>query len=456
MSDTIAAIATGNVISAVGIIRLSGPEAITVVEKLFKPISGRPISSYPDRLLVFGRLCASDGRTLDNCLCTVSRAPRSYTGEDTAELQCHGSPVVLRCALDSLLFAGARPAAAGEFTKRAFINGKTDLIRAEAIVDLIEARTEEAAKNAAGQLGGAVSRKISDICDSLTDVVSHFYAVVDYPEEDIEPFLMSRCTEVLKNARTELLKLTAGARRGRVMTSGIKAAIIGKPNAGKSSVLNALLGFDRSIVTDIPGTTRDTVEERLIFGGLPLRLIDTAGLREPAGPEERFGIERTYGAAKDADLAIAVFDGSTEVCDEDARTLAAAGGAAKSVALINKDDLPRADDYSFLESRFDAVCAVSAALGSGFDCLEKAIAALFPRDESVPPGEILTNARHMYAADRALESVTAALEAAGEGLSPDIILTEAENSIAALGEFLGKNIREDITDRIFSRFCVGK
>ena len=456
MSDTIAAAATGNTVSAIGIIRLSGPEAITIAEKLFEPASGKPLSSYSDRLLVNGRLCGNDGRTLDNCLAVISRAPRSYTGEDTAEFHCHGSPVVLRCALDNIFSAGARPAAPGEFTKRAFLNGKTDLVQAEAIPDLLEAQTEEAAKNAAGQIGGAISRKISAIYTGMADAASHYYAVLDYPDEDIEPFHTDRFIEVFRAAENELRKLAAGFERGKIMTAGVKAAIIGRPNAGKSSVLNALLGFDRSIVTDMPGTTRDTVEEKLVFGGVLFRLIDTAGLREPKDKAESIGIERTREAAKDAGLVIAVFDGSVPFCDEDAETVITAGQAPRSLALINKSDLPQAAGFETLGSRFDAVCAVSALTGEGFDAAEKATALLFPSDFPVPSGEILTNHRQADAVNRAVEFAAAALEAAIKGMTPDVILTEAEGSVAALGELLGKNIREDIVSRIFSRFCVGK
>jgi tRNA modification GTPase len=455
MPDTIAAVATGANLSAIGIVRLSGPDAIAVVDRVFRPQNGKTMSRTPDRLLVYGSLLDCRGRVLDLCLCTVSRAPRRYTGEDTAELQCHGSPTVLREALSSLFAGGARQALPGEFTKRAFLNGRMDLTQAEAVVDIIEAETLEAAVNAAGQLGGAVWKKTEAIYSKLVDITSHYHAVIDYPDEDIEPFEMMSYAGELKGAAEELRRLGRSYERGRVLNRGLPAAIVGRPNAGKSSLLNALLGYERAIVTDVPGTTRDTIRERAVLGGVLLELTDTAGLRESADPVERLGVKRAKDAARDAELVLAVFDGSEEFTREDAEAAAAARAAGRGIAVINKQDLPQKLDEAALGDGFDAVCRVSALDGTGLESVDRAVAALFPVPEE-PAGEILTNERQAEAVASALCSVEAALSALEQGVTPDAVLTETEAAMAALGGLTGRTLREDVTARIFSRFCVGK
>ena len=278
MSDTIAAVATGGSVSAIGIVRVSGSLSAPLMDALFRPADGKAMSQHRDRQLVYGTLLDRNGRTLDLCLCTLSRAPRSYTGEDTAELQCHGSPVVLRAALEALFALGARQAEAGEFTKRAFLNGRMDLTQAEAVVDIIDAETPLAARNAASQLGGAISRRTEEIYRHLTHICSHYHAVLDYPDEDIPPFTLAEYAAVLDASIRSLEQLLATFSRGQFLEKGVRTAILGRPNAGKSSLLNALLGYERAIVTDIPGTTRDTLSERCLLGGVALRLTDTAHL----------------------------------------------------------------------------------------------------------------------------------------------------------------------------------
>lgn len=452
MSDTIAAVSTGMQVSAIGILRLSGDKAINIVDKLFIPRSGKKMSESEDRKLVFGSLCDLDGQTLDICLCTISRAPHSYTGENTAELQCHGSPAVLRAALDAVFALGARQALPGEFTKRAFLNGRMDLTSAEAVADIIDAETAEAAKNAAGQLGGAISRRIDKIYNFLTDLSSHYHAVLDYPDEDIEDFTLESYKAELHAAIAELRRLADSYSGGKLLHGGIPAAIIGRPNAGKSSLLNAVLGYDRAIVTNIPGTTRDTIEEKLRLGGVLLRLTDTAGLRETDDEIERLGVMRSHEAMENAELVIAVIDGSGEVTAEDEEIIRCAEKAPHAVVAVSKSDLGK---IAVLPETTLPVVELSSMTGEGLEKLAEVIKTLFPMPDA-PAGEILTNARQAEAVDRALAALTAAYDALLQGCTPDIVLTEAEGAMSALGELSGKTVREDVTNRIFERFCVGK
>ena len=448
-SDTIAAIATGPVLSAIGIVRISGPETLPVLDRVFSPLSGPAMSRRPDRKLILGRLSAADGGVLDICLATVSRGPNSYTGEDTAELQCHGSPVVLRQALESLFAAGARQARAGEFTRRAFLNGRLDLTQAEAVIDLIDAETPKAAENAAAQLDGAVSRRTENIYRELAAICSHYHAVLDYPDEDIEPFALEGYRATLAAAAENLGRLQATFRRGSILKNGVSCAILGRPNVGKSSLLNALLGYDRAIVTDIPGTTRDTIEEKAVVGGVLLRLSDTAGLRQTEDAVERLGVERSRLAADAAELVLAVLDGSRPLAPEDEQVLAAAKAAPRAIVIRNKADLEQAWD------REDAI-ALCARTGEGLPALELAVQKLFPPEDTAPVGEVLTNPRQTEAVARALDYVLAAEEAMNAGITPDAVLTEIEGALNALGELSGRVVREDITNGIFARFCVGK
>ena len=453
--DTIAAVATGGVVSAIGILRLSGSRAVEIADEVFRPDDGKKMSAHGDRRLVFGKLLDAEGEVLDICLCTISHAPNSYTGENTAELQCHGGPVLLRTALECLFAHGARQALAGEFTKRAFLNGRMDLTRAEAVIDLIDAETPLAARNAAGQLAGAVSRRADAVYDALTDICSHFHAVLDYPDEEIPPFTLHEYADTLTAAADDLRTLLDTFRRGHILEKGVRTAIVGKPNAGKSSLLNALLGYDRAIVTEIPGTTRDTLSERCTLGGVPLRLTDTAGLRDAEDAVEKLGVERAVAATKDAELVLAVFDLSRAWSEEDEKTLALAEAAEVRFAVLNKCDLPRVLDTARLEGRFDAVLTLSAKEGRGLSALEGAVAEAFPMPAAAA-GEILTNARQADAVSRALDALCAASEAMEAGVTPDAVLTECERAMAALAELTGRSVREDVTQKIFSRFCVGK
>lgn len=455
MSDTIAAIATAQVPSAIGILRLSGEDTCTILDGVFCPKNGKPMSVQSGRKMVYGDLLDSEGRVIDNALCVLFRAPHSYTGEDCAEIHCHGSPVVLNEGLSALFAKGARQAKGGEFTQRAFLNGRMDLIQAESVIDLIDAETAEAARNAVGQLSGTLSRTVDEIYEGLMAIVSRFYAVVDYPDEDIEDVQREDMLDTLRNSENKLQELLATFSRGKLLKLGVPTVILGKPNAGKSSLLNALLGYDRAIVTDVAGTTRDTVEEKVRLDHVLLRLIDTAGIRETADSVEKIGVERSRDAARQSSLALLVLDGSAPMDAEDEAAIAVAKEVANLVVIVNKADLPRKIDIGRLADRFDNVISLSAKTGEGLTTLTDHITSLYPTGTTAQ-GELLTNARQADAVSRALNAIREARSALRIGMTPDVVLSDAENALSALGELNGKSIREDLVATIFSRFCVGK
>lgn len=451
MSHIIAAVSTGRQVCAIGIIRMSGAGCIAAAEQVFQPLNGK-LSDAPNRKLVMGTLSDAQGRVIDQCMAVCCRGPHSYTGEDTVEFHCHGSPAVLSAGLDALYRAGARPAQRGEFTKRAFLNGKLDLTQAEAVIDLIEADTADAAANAAGQVGGVLQRKLNPIYDALTDLCSHFHAVLDYPDEDIEDFGLENYADTLRSSAKDLYAILKTYGQGCILRQGVTTAIVGKPNVGKSSLLNALAGFDRAIVTEIPGTTRDTVEESVMVGSTRLRLIDTAGIRETSDAVEAIGVQRSKEALEKADLVIFVCDGSKPLTEED-REIMNLCLDSPAIALINKSDLGSAVAPS--ELPFMTIIPVSMKDRTGLDqftdCVDDLFAGELPCD-----GSILTNARQYDACRRAYEAMLESLKGLQLGLTPDAVLTDIETAMEAMGEVTGATVREDITARIFERFCVGK
>lgn len=453
MSDVICAVSTGSAISAIGIIRLSGDGCLDVADKVFCRIDRKSLSAMENRKLYLGSLSDRKGRTIDQCMAVYSRAPHSYTGEDTVEFHCHGSPAVLAAGLEALYVAGARPAQRGEFTKRAFLNGQLDLTQAEAVIDLIEADSADAAANAAGQVGGRLQQQLAPVYSTLTDLCSHFHAVLDYPDEDIEDFGLERYEGALKECLAVLYKLSATYGQGRILRNGVSAAIVGKPNVGKSSLLNALAGYERVIVTEVAGTTRDTVEETVMVGRTKLRLIDTAGIRTTEDRIEAIGVERSRQAAENADLVIFVCDGSAPLDGEDRAVIEAVCEHDNAIALINKCDLGSC--IAPAELPFMSIIEVSAQTGEGLELFQDLVDEMYATDLPCD-GSLLTNARQYDALRRAHTAMTHALYSLKNRLTPDAVLLDIEEAMEAMGEVTGATVREDITARIFERFCVGK
>ena len=453
MSSVIAAVSTGNQVSAIGILRLTGDGCAQVAGKIFALNSGLPLWEAPNRKLVLGTLKDAKGRTIDQCMAVYTRAPHTYTGEDTVEFHCHGSPAVLAEGLNALFAAGAVPAKRGEFTKRAFLNGQLDLTQAEAVIDLIEAETADAAANAAGQVGGRLQKKLFPIYQDLVDLCSHFHAVLDYPDEDIEDFGLDSYSSSLRNNAKSLYALLQTYGQGRILKQGVAAAIVGKPNVGKSSLLNALAGYERVIVTEIAGTTRDTVEETVMLGSTRLRLIDTAGIRQTDDRIEAIGVNRSKEAMEKADLVLYVCDGSEPLTQEDQQVIEACMDVENAIALINKSDLGSVVLPSDLP--FVYVIPICTKTGEGLDQLADVVDMLFA-NETPCDGSILTNPRQFDAIRRAYEAMLSALQGLKLGQTPDAVLTDVEAAMEAMGEVTGNTVREDITARIFERFCVGK
>jgi tRNA modification GTPase len=448
---TIAALATPPLSGALGIIRISGCKAFSLASSVFFAKNGLPPAKWKTRCLITGSVVV-DGALLDEGLAVRMVAPYSYTGEDTVELHLHGSIPTLRAVLEALYKAGAAPAAPGEFTRRAFLHGKLSLSQAEAVADLVSAETRDAARNAAGQLSGRVGRVFTEGYDILAGLLARFYAAVDYPEEDIVP---GEPVELLQAVLSSLETLLETAGKGSLLREGLRCSILGKPNVGKSSLLNAFVGHERAIVSPIPGTTRDTLEETVTVGGVKLRIADGAGIRETRDSIETEGVSRVRGMAEQAELLLVVLDGSEPMDDED-RTVLDLARDRTCLVLINKLDLPQKLEREQIEAAFLHVLPISAKTGQGLGAVYSTLRRLYETGDTLCDGSVLTNERQADAIRRTADAVRSALDGLREGVTPDAVLAELERALACVGELTGRRVREEIIDEIFSKFCVGK
>ncbi|MDR1559814.1 MAG: tRNA uridine-5-carboxymethylaminomethyl(34) synthesis GTPase MnmE [Clostridiales bacterium] len=450
MNETIAAVSTPAGRGGIGIVRICGSEALRIAAEFFILKHKKPIKPYTIR---YGFIY-DGGLPIDEALLSYMKAPRSYTALDTVEINCHGGYAVVQKALGLALKAGARLAEPGEFTKLAFLNGRIDLSQAEAVMDIINAESDYALASAARQLSGSVKNRISSLRDEILDVQALIEVSVDYPEyEDADRTVI---IERLSGISDKLTNMAAFANLGRALAHGVKTAIVGRPNTGKSSLLNALLERERAIVTEIPGTTRDVLSEKLHVGSLILDLMDTAGLRQSADSIERLGIERTLACASEADLILWILDASCEMNEDDLAVWEIIRGYRRVIGVLNKSDLPPIWDTDGMAARFGIpFFNVSARYLYGLDSVKEHIINLFAAGD-ITSGDALTAERHKQAAERAAASLQNAAEAAGAGLPDDLISMDLTEAVSALGEITGENAGGDLIDRIFSSFCVGK
>lgn len=454
---TIAAIATAPGEGGIGIVRISGSQAADVADALFHTKKIKSFHEAEPYRLYFGHVVRKDQR-VDEGLAVYMKAPHSYTGEDVVEIQIHGSTEALRETLELALENGALPASRGEFTKRAFLNGRLDLSQAEAVMDIIEARGSAALSQAESHLSGALSRFVKMSRDELTDLITKLEVTIDYPEEDLEDLTNEQIGEGLDGIEKSLSSLLKRSEEGRIIKDGLRTAIVGRPNAGKSSLLNALLQEDRAIVTDIPGTTRDTIEESIKIGGVPLVLMDTAGLRETDNKVEKIGIERAKKSMEQADLVLAVIDGSHALEKEDKELLSSLKGR-KSMVILNKYDLPQEVDEEEIKALAgDApVVSLSARYGSGMEELEEALRRLTEtQDRDAGRRLFLTNLRHVDLVKKALEAVHRAQKSLQDGMPADCITVDLVEAWNRMGEITGETVDNELINKIFERFCVGK
>lgn len=456
MSDlsAIAAISTPLGTGGVGIIRISGKNATEIVDRIFVSVNGKKLSSSKGYRAYFGRIF--DGETaVDEVVCLVFRAPHSYTGEDVVEINCHGGVVLLKKILRLVLQNGARAAAPGEFTKRAFLNGKLDLSEAESVMTLISAQGEQGANAAFNQLEGSLSRKIEKINSFLLSLAAHIAAWVDYPDDEIEELGNNELYSTIYNAYLELCALLSNFDSGMAVTNGVEAAIVGKPNVGKSTLMNLLTGFDRSIVTEIEGTTRDVVEETVNLNGCILRISDTAGMRETGDIVEKLGVERSKKKLERAAIVFAVFDLSKPLSDED-KELIDECKDKNVIPIVNKTDLEPRLDVDYIKNKLGSPLFISAKSGDGYNELCDRVAELMGTKNFDTTSAMLVNERQRICCQKASDALKDALEALNLGLTPDAIGVCIDDAIAALLELTGQKASEAVVDEVFKQFCVGK
>ncbi len=460
LEDTIVAIATPLGEGSIGIIRISGPRAIEVGRMVFQPNKNKGWYKKDNYKLVYGHVVDPDTReTIDEVILSVMRGPHSFTAEDVVEISCHGGIIPLRRVLHLLLRQGTRLAEAGEFSKRAFINGRLDLAQAESIIDIIRAKTDAGAKLAMTQLGGRLSEKIRALQNKLVGLLAKIEAIIDFPEDDLEETsleeIYDQCSELVK----EVNELLASAETGKIYREGLKTVIVGKPNVGKSSLLNALLREQRAIVTDIPGTTRDVIEEVINIQGVPLRIIDTAGLRETQDLVEKLGVERSRRLLNQADLILFMVDATTGISQEDLCILDLIQGK-KIIILINKIDAASGDNENcHLKERMPGspVLEISAREEIGLDLLEQVILDLVMEGKVTSTDQIfISSTRHRHALERVVPHLEEARYGIRQAIPPDIISIDIKSAWEILGEITGNCVTDDLIDRIFSDFCIGK
>ncbi|ACA60720.1 tRNA uridine-5-carboxymethylaminomethyl(34) synthesis GTPase MnmE [Candidatus Desulforudis audaxviator] len=460
LHDTIAAVATPPGEGGIGIIRISGPDALKIAGQVFRPVGEKDWRAGPGFRMYYGHAVdPGTGETVDEVLVSVMRAPKSYTREDVVEINGHGGVLPLQRILKIVLDCGARLAGPGEFTRRAFLNGRLDLVQAEAVLDVIRARTGSSLQVALGQLRGGLSERIGAMREALLQVLAEIEASIDFPEEeDVPETRLEALAGQLAALEAGCVELLEGAEAGRVYRDGLGVAIVGKPNVGKSSLLNALLREKRAIVTDVPGTTRDVIEETVNIRGLPVRLLDTAGLRETADTVERLGVARTRDAVAGADMVLVVLDAASGLEDEDRRVLALARGKPL-VVLINKVDLaPAGIDPDAVRALVDGPVLMAAIIeGRGLNELEETIAGLVLGGRVTGHHTVLiSNVRHQHALEQAGRYLEEARSALVSGMPLEMAVIDIRNALDSLGDITGETAGEDLLDRIFSHFCIGK
>lgn len=457
-TTTIAAISTAQAPGGIGVIRISGPNARQIAEQVFVSARNQKILETPGYTALYGwvyRYGAEPPERLDEAVATVFCAPHSFTGEDVVELSCHGGLYLLRRVLDSVFAAGALPAGAGDFTRRAFLNGKMDLTQAESVMQLIGAQGRQAARAALAGREGALFRRIRKNRESLVHTAAHLSAWADYPEEDIPELDTAALETSLQSVLDDLTQLLDQFDAGSVLREGVDTVIIGRPNVGKSTLMNLLAGCERSIVTQFAGTTRDIVEDTVLLGGIPLRLADTAGLRDTEDPVERIGVTRARDRLGSAQLVLAVFDSSSPLTDED-KELISAIGDVPAVAVVNKSDLDTKIDLKYINDIFKHSVYISAGQGEGLEPLKQAVEELLRTAEFNPADGILYTERQRDTARRARELLEEGIQALLAGMTLDAVTVSVEGAVSSLLELTGERASVAIVDAVFSQFCVGK